>query len=184
MNNSCIIYVLKLEQNKYYVGRTNDLHQRLNEHQSSTASIWTKMYKMVDVEEVYKGDVFDEEKYVIKYMAIYGIDNVRGGSYSNLVLTYDQQLQIKKSIATAENKCFACSSAAHFTSNCKEIICYRCGRTGHKSTNCYAKSHLLNGSLNGCYRCGRPDHWAINCSYNTDIYGRNISLSGNSCIIM
>jgi len=182
MTESCIIYVLKLEDDKYYVGRTNDLHKRLNEHQSSTASAWTKKYKMTDVEEVYKGDVFDEEKYVIKYMAIYGIDNVRGGSYSNLTLTRDQYLQVKKSIANAENKCFICDSKGHFAQNCVQIICYRCGRCGHKASDCYAKSHILNANLNGCYRCGRQDHWAVRCLWNTDIYGR--PLDSNLCNLM
>jgi hypothetical protein len=39
---------------------------------------------------VIKGDKFDEDKYVFKYMEKYGIENVRGGCFSQVVLPEDK----------------------------------------------------------------------------------------------
>ena len=44
------VYVLKLEQDKYYVGITED-ENRINSHFNSTGSSWTKKYKPVSVVE-------------------------------------------------------------------------------------------------------------------------------------
>jgi predicted GIY-YIG superfamily endonuclease len=41
------IYVLKLEQEKYYIGKTNNPQFRLDNHFTSNGSEWTKLYKPV-----------------------------------------------------------------------------------------------------------------------------------------
>ena len=40
-----IIYVLRLEENKYYVGRTNSLIDRIEAHVMGRGSEWTRQYK-------------------------------------------------------------------------------------------------------------------------------------------
>lgn len=172
MDQKYTIYVLRLINDKYYVGKTRDLNTRINQHQAHTASAWTTKYPMIDVFQTYLGDAYDEDKYVIKYMGEYGIENVRGGSYSNIELSMDQHIAIRRALCTAGNACVACGLIGHFIQDCKEDICYRCGRTGHLVKDCNAKLHVLNGKLDGCYRCGRPDHWAIRCNRSKDVYGR------------
>ena len=61
---------------------------------------------------------YDEDKYVKKYMNLYGIDNVRGGSYSNNTLTKYEKIFIKKELDTANDKCYMCGSSNHFAKNC------------------------------------------------------------------
>ena len=39
------IYVLALEKNKYYIGKTSNPQFRLESHFSATGSEWTKLYK-------------------------------------------------------------------------------------------------------------------------------------------
>ena len=84
MDQKYTIYVLRLISDKYYVGKTRDLNTRINQHQAHTASAWTTKYPTIDVFQTYLGDAYDEDKYVIKYMGEYGIENVRGSSYSNI----------------------------------------------------------------------------------------------------
>ena len=38
------IYVLKLEQEKYYIGKTNNPEFRINDHFNNIGSEWTKKY--------------------------------------------------------------------------------------------------------------------------------------------
>ena len=81
------IYILQLENNKYYVGKTNNPQFRLEQHFNSTGSAWTTKYKPLSVLEMIKDcDEYDEDKYTRKYMDKFGVDNVRGGSFCEEVL--------------------------------------------------------------------------------------------------
>ena len=44
------IYCLRLEENKYYVGKTNHIEFRLENH---IGSEWTKKYKPISVENIW-----------------------------------------------------------------------------------------------------------------------------------
>lgn len=112
------IYVLKLKQGKYYVGKTKKPDYRFDDHLKSHGSSWTKKYKPIKILELFEGDKFDEDKYVMKYMDKYGIENVRGGSYSSVKLN-NMQLSLLKHINTSTNdKCFKCGKPGHFANNC------------------------------------------------------------------
>ena len=82
------IYVLLLEQNRYYVGKTSNINQIHYDYGSHNESEWTKLYKPLFVLAEYNNcDDSDEDKYTIITMAKYGIDRVRGGSFSDVQLT-------------------------------------------------------------------------------------------------
>ena len=69
------IYILQLEQGRYYVGKTNNPQFRLEQHFNSTGSAWTSKYKPVSVETIIPDcDDYDEDKHTKKYMAKYGIE--------------------------------------------------------------------------------------------------------------
>ncbi len=180
MNKTYTIYVLRLKDDKFYVGKTTDLNTQLNKHYAHEACAWTTKHHIIDLFASYNGDGFDEDKYVIKYMSEYGVENVRGGSYSNLELTLEQCIAIRRAICSASNACLACSCIDHVINNCTQSICYRCGRVGHLVNTCSATSHAYSGRLDGCYRCGRPDHWAIRCNRSKDIFGRPLE---QKCVI-
>jgi cellular nucleic acid-binding protein len=115
------IYILKLENNKYYVGKSNDLETRLTSHKNGLASAWTKKYKPISVEKVIpNASSYDENKETIEYMGKYGIDNVRGGIYITEALDNTQRSEINKQIWGANDCCTQCGRKEHFVKNCKE----------------------------------------------------------------
>ena len=41
------IYVMKLKNNKYYVGKTKNLVSRMDDHLSGNGSAWTRKYNRI-----------------------------------------------------------------------------------------------------------------------------------------
>lgn len=116
------IYILELENGKYYIGRTNSMHNRINMHRNNNGSIWTKMHKVISIIDSFEtNDPFDEDKYVKKYMKQFGINNVRGGSYSLSTLSKESIKFITQEIYGATDKCFKCG-CDHFIKNCNMIL--------------------------------------------------------------
>ena len=119
------IYIIKLEKSKYYIGKTRNIEKRWEEHLTGNGSGWTKKYKPTSLITTIKStSQFDEDKYVKEYMAKYGIDNVRGGTYSNIVLDANSIAVLEKEIWHSKN------------------LCTRCGRDTHYIKECYAKTDV------------------------------------------
>jgi predicted GIY-YIG superfamily endonuclease len=120
-----LIYIIKLEKGKYYIGKTRNIDKRWEEHLTGNGSGWTKKYKPLSLITTIKStSQFDEDKYVKEYMAKYGIDNVRGGTYSNIVLDANSIAVLEKEIWHSKN------------------LCTRCGRDSHYIKECYAKTDV------------------------------------------
>ena len=133
------VYILKLEDNKYYVGKTKTLKRRLQQHFNGNGSIWTQKYKPIELDDVYNNcGEFDEEKYTFHYMKKYGIDNVRGGSFCQLVLPDESISVLKKILLSDKDACYLCNQKGHFISECSQykVKCYNCGKEGHYKKNC------------------------------------------------
>lgn len=136
--------------NKFYVGKTHNIATRLNDHIFlSKGSDWTTIYKPTSISEIIPNcDAFDEDKYTLKYMKDYGIDNVRGGSFSEIELSEETKRFIAKMISGATNCCFQCGSKDHFVKDCPKNInapkkvykCYICDSTDHFANNCPKKN--------------------------------------------
>lgn len=117
------IYVLLLQNNKYYVGRTNNLDARILSHFNANGSQWTRLYKPIKIYKTYDGcDIFDEDKYTIKMMAKFGIDNVRGGTFCKLTLSEEEIIVIRNMITNTKDECFNCKSPKHFVRQCNYNI--------------------------------------------------------------
>lgn len=114
------IYVLECANQKYYVGKSIRIPNRLFEHAQGEGSEWTKKHAPERLVELFHGDVWDEDKTTKRYMSKYGIDNVRGGSYVSRILTDKQIKSLKVEIRTAENRCFICGSDRHFAKHCQK----------------------------------------------------------------
>lgn len=164
-----LLYILKLESDKYYVGTTNKISNRIEDHISDIGSEWTKKYKFIEVVNVFEiDDLYDENKHTLKMMSKYGIDNVRGGSFTTIDLNDTQKKLITEMIYGAENKCFNCGSKDHFAKKChmkgNTNRCYKCGRQGHYANQCYTKKDTyVNNVLNYKYDQYATRENAMNC---------------------
>ena len=73
------VYVLELEDNHYYIGRTSNFIQRMNEHFTDNGALYTKKYKPIKIKEVVQEKTcYDERDKTLEYMEKYGWENVRG----------------------------------------------------------------------------------------------------------
>jgi hypothetical protein len=117
-------YIIECEGNRYYVGRTHHEEDRILQHFENNGSEWTKKYKPIRVVSKFiSNDNFDEEKYTLKYMEKYGIDNVRGGSYCTLVLSAAEKAKAQQTIRSITDKCYKCGEKGHFAKQCKKMSC-------------------------------------------------------------
>ncbi len=121
-----IIFVLELENNKYYIGRT------YVEFSNNTASIpalltnstheWHKLHKPLKIlEYIAQIDIFDITRLVLKYMAKHGIDNVRGGCFSEVILPYSDYIVLHKMIREHSETCIYCNLSTHTYKECPYI---------------------------------------------------------------
>jgi predicted GIY-YIG superfamily endonuclease len=79
------IYVLKLVEDRYYVGRTINIFRRTHEHFTGVGSIYTRKYKPLKVVEVEEETTTDDErKMTFKYVEKYGWGKVRGSYWCSL----------------------------------------------------------------------------------------------------
>jgi hypothetical protein len=177
------IYILKCRNNKYYVGKTENPSFRLDDHFSGAGSEFTKLYKPIKrLELIEDCDKYDEDKYVLKYMEKYGIDNVRGGSYSNLRLEASQIESISHQMISANDLCNRCLRSGHFEKDCyaKTDIDGKYIGDGKKRKS--YKSKVMHEEIYSsddeekliCYRCGRGGHYSDECFARKHIKGYNL----------
>jgi hypothetical protein len=135
------IYILELKNSKYYVGKTKNINFRIGEHFNSYGSAWTTKHKPIKVLKIIKNcDDYDEDKYTIKYMEKFGIDNVRGGTFCQMALDFENKNTIKKMLISSNNKC------------------YKCLKTGHFASKCPTKTHVSNANnVAQIWQCGYCD---------------------------
>jgi predicted GIY-YIG superfamily endonuclease len=77
------VYVWELTDGKYYVGWSENLRRRLDEHMSGEGAVWTKKFKPVSIMEIVRGDKETEKQKTLEYMRAKGFENVRGSLWCN-----------------------------------------------------------------------------------------------------
>jgi len=189
------IYILELNNGKYYIGKTSSPFFRIKTHFNAKGSEWTKIHKPVKLLELIEGDDYDEDKYTKIYMDKYGIDNVRGGSYTSVKLDRETKNQLNKISNSINNRCFKCGKEGHFAKNCcsdnfedsedSELhdiwCCEYCDREFEDEVKCdyherYCKFKNKEKINNSCYKCGKYGHYANNCWYNKSSYSKRCYL--------
>ena len=172
------VYILKLEENKYFIGYTRTV-RNLNEQIEKMGNEieWMIKYPFIKILKIYNNcDKFDVDKYTKKYMEVYGIENVRGGIYYNVELGEKVIEQIKKEFEVEslynkeieeeeveEDKDYIEDSFDKIE-NEFEIInkCARCGSDKHYSYQCFNEfdeEYLVKR----CKRCKEYGHLKNEC---------------------
>ena len=124
------IYVLLLKDERYYIGKSNNVLTRFQEHIDGNGSAWTKKYKPIKIIKTIENiSPFEEDKITKEYMSKYGIDKVRGGSYVEVELSEFHIDALNMEIWGAKD------------------LCSQCGRKGHFVKDCYAKTDTSGNKI-------------------------------------
>lgn len=124
MQSNTHIYILKLQNDKFYVGKSTNIESRLKSHFNKQGTKWTIQNQPTKIFALFESkDPFDEDLYTKKMMYKYGIDNVRGGSYTSLTLAPTQIELLQKEFATVDDRCFKCFNK-HLSTECSEMLTF------------------------------------------------------------
>ena len=84
---NCYVYVLLLEGQRFAIGHTECLSQRLHDHWNGDGTAWTKRYKPYCVLEIHRTKLESalglEEAKTMEYKLNYGFNSARGGVDNN-----------------------------------------------------------------------------------------------------
>lgn len=185
------VYVLQLANNKYYVGKTTDVMKRFNEHKSGSGSAWTKLHTPKKILECRPlNNDHDENNLTKDYMKKYGIENVRGGAYTQTSLPDHVKTVLNTELRSNKDTCYKCGEAGHFANQCEETEeeeevvwgCDSCDRTFTTEYGCRVHERSCNNQVvyespkksGACYRCGRTSHYANDCYASTHAKGYSL----------
>jgi len=196
------IYILRLQGGRYYIGKSDNVSKRYEQHLNGTGSSWTKKYKPISVDKIIpNASQFDEDKYTKMYMSKYGMDKVRGGSYVNVELDDFQKQSINTEIWGAKDLCTQCGRAGHFVKDCYatkdvsgnaiyeeeesseeeyEVVygCEYCDRTFTTEYGCRVHQKSCKSvdtkKEGACYRCGRGGHYSPECYASRHVKGYSL----------
>ena len=174
------LYVLELKHGKYYVGTTNNLQRRFQEHVDGTGSVWTRKYAPLGIERsVIVDGPLHEDRVTKELMLKHGIDNVRGGSYCRIDLDDGQYQSLTTELRSAAGVCFKCGRPGHFAAQChiKDTSKKVHPKAVQKKKKRNPISPLsrpepkLQTWGDDCIRCGRYGHGSDSCYATTNVDG-------------
>jgi len=133
------IYVLELEGGNYYVGKTRRTFDRFDQHREGSGAKWTKLHPVVGLYTFHKDRRdSDENMFTILMMKNFGIDKVRGGSWTNPEISDRSRKKLEKRISGQRKRKWTYTG----------LPCSRCGRDSHPVEHCYASFHTNGKALN------------------------------------
>ena len=102
------IILLELEHGKFFVTAGGDPEKVVDEYREGLGPVWTKIHRPVRIREVIQMAVPTElDQHVRRWMLHYGVENVRGGSWSDVRLT-DKDRQVLCGELTQQRGCVVC----------------------------------------------------------------------------
>lgn len=148
----CTVYVLELENGKYYVGSTTNRKRRIQEHIKRRGSKWTREHKPVRLLREYrripsKYILGMESRITAELMLEFGVNNVRGSMFCS----------------TREFHMGDIDSLTKFIGHYNDLS-YRKVHVRLSQTLPAAPNKPKKSSNNGtCFCCGKYGHFAANC---------------------
>jgi predicted GIY-YIG superfamily endonuclease len=121
------VYVLELKANqyinRYFVGSTDNLSHAWEEHKNGNVSIWTRIYKPLRIYQTFHTEhaTISVDTIVKHLMRLYGVEQVRGGSYDTLVLTNEQYKNLEQEFFGVQGTCLQCGLSGHFIKQCPRL---------------------------------------------------------------
>lgn len=118
------LYVLKCSHDKWYVGRTTrGKDDRFAEHLLGTGAEWTRLHAPEFMTEwiPYTHPLLEDER-TVRLMKVYGIENVRGGSFVSPVLPDHQRATLDGMLRSASGACHQCGSLDHYFKSCPRRV--------------------------------------------------------------
>lgn len=165
------LYVLELCNGKFFVAKVSD---KSNCNPIEIINPWTIMNPVVGIcfNKMYEREE-DHEDLVFQVMMKHGIQNVRGGRYSNVHLTTNQFAECYTEIIHRYTiKLEELFGIPKQETRKRKNFCYRCGRDWHHGKCTYMKDRdgrHISGRKCYCERCGKVNHDAEKC-YSTFTY--------------
>uniref|UniRef100_A0A6C0DT09 CCHC-type domain-containing protein n=1 Tax=viral metagenome TaxID=1070528 RepID=A0A6C0DT09_9ZZZZ len=135
------VYVLACRDDNYYVGVADNVEAAYMEHYMGVGSEWTRLHTPLRVERViHNAESYDESALLREYFLLHGVDHVRGGPYTALILTETQKATVREMLEEVEADDLI---GAFAKIALKTGVCARCGGEGHRARACIA-SHDIN----------------------------------------
>jgi len=123
------VYVLALEHGGLYVGRSNDIDKRIQQHCEGSGSAWCRHQGGVkrEVATVHVGSSSDlaswEMNETVAQMLMHCFENVRGWEFTNCAALTSKECDTIKTIVMGQgNMCRRCGGEGHFATHCHEPI--------------------------------------------------------------
>jgi len=123
------VYVLALKHGGYYVGKSGDIDQRVQQHRDGTGSAWCRHQGGVlgEVPTVVAGSMLDvaswEMSETVAQMLMHGFENVRGWEFSSCAALSCRECDTIKTIVMGQGDlCRRCGGEGHFATGCQENI--------------------------------------------------------------
>ena len=116
------IYVLELQGGKIYVGKSNNITARIQEHKDGRGCEFACHVVQRLVPHIEYTDDFEswERAETLFWMSVKGVDKVRGWLYTMTHLTKEQRKHAFEQICERYDLCRRCGKAGHFISECTE----------------------------------------------------------------
>lgn len=98
------VYVLQLENKKYFVGTNSDDIDEILDNAQINANDFINKHKPIKIiSQVRKETKYDEHNTVLEYMSLHGIANVRGGLHQSIAMTENEVNELIKSLMNLNN---------------------------------------------------------------------------------
>jgi hypothetical protein len=119
------VYVLQLQGNRYYIGKSQNTHSRIAQHKhpSGYGSRWTTKYRIIKEVCPLTPSQEDLESWeraeTLTRMLEHGIENVRGWMFTTEQLDEYQVEQVCYQVCEKFDLCRQCGGKGHFVSSCR-----------------------------------------------------------------